>query len=307
MDPVQTPTSTPAAKNNDGSADSPAFRLSAQPVVRSGPARQSVEVRDLPRSYGTDILCLMARDRKNLFAYWDIDWNTTFRAQAPSDRRVHLRLLDSEGAEMSLIEVEPMATTCEIAVPNADSAYRGELGYFEPSSVWNRVITSEVVITPPDTMAEEGEPDFATVPFHLAFQRMIDMLRIAKHENESLVTILADLRERVTSPEAAARLTPGEREVAQALESVQLPGTANAPAQSIWSQRKLERILGFRSRARKAVLAMAMAVVLAAPARNTRSAAPLKRRRADSRNYLLSLMPSGISGGGASSRLWLLP
>ena len=245
MEPVHSPAPTSAAQKNGDSAGAAAFRLSAEPVVRSGPSRQPIEVRDLPRSYGTDILCLMARDPKNLFAYWDVDWNAAFRAQGPRDRRVHLRLLDSEGVEMSVIEVEPMATTCEIAVPNADSAYRGELGYFEPSNVWNRIITSEVVVTPPDTMSEEGAPDFATVPFHLAFQRMIDMLRIAKHENESLVTILADLRERVASPDAAAGLTPGEREVARALESVELPATSGAPMPSIWSQRKLERILGF--------------------------------------------------------------
>ena len=244
----------PATADNDEPGDTDlaegsTFRISSRPVItRSGSEEESIpDSSDLPRSYGTETLCLMARDPGTVFAYWDIDWPGAFREQPPMHRKVHLRLLTPDGAEITSVEVEPMAGNCYVTVPDADSAYRGEIGYFSPPTVWNRLASSEVVTTPADTLAETEEVDFATVPFHLSFQHMIDRLRISKQENTSLTSMLVDLRERAASPEKKDDLTVAERELARAMEE----GASNAPAQSsvrgasdFWTQQRIERIFG---------------------------------------------------------------
>lgn len=234
------------AEELDSPGDS-SFRISSHPVIEHKSSEPDLLSVDLPRSYGTQTLCLMARDPRTLFAYWDIDWPAAFRDAPPKNRKVHLRVLDSEGAELTATEVEPMAGNSYITVPEADSAYRGEIGYFNPPAVWNRLASSEVVTTPADSVAETEEADFATVPFHLSFQHMIDLLRISKQENESLTSMLADLRQRAASAEEKETLTHEERELAQVMNDA----AASAPSQSrppgpneFWTQERIEKILG---------------------------------------------------------------
>lgn len=226
--------------------DPSTYRVSIQPVISYGRSPAGAEALDLPRSYGTQSLTLMARDPRSIFAYWDIDWPEAFRAAEPQGRKVHLRLLNADGAEETTVEIEPMAGSCYITVPNANTTYGGEIGFFQPPEVWNSLATSELITTPPETVASEGEVDFATVPFHLTFQHMIDLLRISKQENESLTAMLADLRQRAQSSQSSAQLSDEQRDLAQILESA---GSASrSPARpSAWTQQRLERVLGFGS------------------------------------------------------------
>ncbi|MDQ2918785.1 MAG: DUF4912 domain-containing protein [Verrucomicrobiota bacterium] len=198
----------------------------------------------LPRSYGTQTLTLMARDPHNLFAYWDIDWPTAFREQEPQDRKVHLRLLKADGAEELAVEIEPMAGSCYISVPEANATYSGDIGFFQPREVWHSLATSELITTPPETVATDGEADFATVPFHLAFQHMIDLLRVSKQENQSLTAMLADLRQRATTRETGQPLRQEQRDLAEILQQAET--IPRPPRQSMaWTQQRLERVLGF--------------------------------------------------------------
>jgi len=229
-------------------AEDSTYSISSRPVIsRSGSDQGLGSANELPRSYGTQTLCLMARDPHTLFAYWDIDWARAFRDEPPTHRIVHLKVLDPDGLELTSVEVEPMAGNCYVTVPDADSAYHGEIGYFDPANAWNQLATSGVVTTPADAVAGSGEVDFATVPFHLSFQYMIDQLRISKEENESLTSMLADLRERAASSEKNAELTAGEREIARAMEEAAptVPAQPHVPgASDFWTQRRIERILG---------------------------------------------------------------
>lgn len=202
----------------------------------------------MPRSYGTETLSLLARDPHTVFAFWDIDWNAAFRGLAAKERKVHLRLLNSEGTEQTAVEVEPMAGSCYITVASADAAYSGEIGYYHPAANWNCLATSALVTTPPDAYAADTEVDFATVPFHLSFQRMVDLLQVTKHENETLTAMLADLSERVTSAKRAS-LTPEQRELARVVEIARSTADTSAAtrAPNPRLQQKLERILGFGS------------------------------------------------------------
>ncbi len=233
------PENAGAAKENSG------FRVSPQPVISYGKTEGiTAEALGLPRTYGTQTLTLMARDPRNIFAYWDIDWPAAFREQEPQDRKVHLRLLNADGGEELAVEIEPMAGSCYISVPEANVTYSGDIGFFQPREVWHSLATSELITTPPETVAGEGEADFATVPFHLAFQHMIDLLRISKQENQSLTAMLTDLRQRVNTPESGFSLNEEQRALADILRSAEVTPRQPQPPMA-WTQQRLERVLGF--------------------------------------------------------------
>lgn len=243
---LETPAIERDASEKFEAADKPTYRISAQPVIDRKNDEQDSPASDLPRSYGTETLTLMARDPRTLFAYWDIDWPAAFREETPRHQKVYLRILDASGTEIISVEVEPMAGNSYVTVPEADSAYQGEIGYFNPLTVWNPLAASTIVTTPADTVAGSEAADFATVPFHLSFQHMIDLLRISKQENESLTSMLADLRERASS-EKQRELSAGEREIAQAMDAAAAnsPMQTRTPASSdFWTQQRIERVLG---------------------------------------------------------------
>lgn len=236
-----------SAADENSEPDS-SFQISTRPVIE----RSQVEADDsgfakLPRSYGTETLTLLARDPHTIFAFWDIDWNAALRGLPPKTRAVHLRLLDIDGVEASMVEIEPMAGSCYIEVGEADATYSGEIGYFHPATKWNCLATSELVTTPAAEFSTETEVDFATVPFHLSFQRMVDLLQTTQAENANLTAMLADLRARVQTAETPNNITSAQRELARTVEHVaSTTPFARTPADPRL-QRKLERVLGFGS------------------------------------------------------------
>ena len=78
----------------------------------------------------------------------------------------------------------------------------------------------------PDAYAADEEVDFATVPFHLSFQRIVDLLQVTQQENATLTAMLADLSERMNY----ASLTAEQRELARALETARSGAKASAAA-----------------------------------------------------------------------------
>ena len=62
--------------------------------------------------------------------------------------------------------------------------------------------------------------ELTTIPFHLSFQRMLDLLRVPKHESGSLTAMLTNLQERVRAAEPATEFTATQREVIQALRII---------------------------------------------------------------------------------------
>ncbi len=236
------------AAATEPSAPSEAFRVSVEPVVAQGHARRSSgSEKELPRSYGAETLWLLPRDPQSLFAYWDIDWPAAFGQKVPRARKVHLRLLAPDGSEQTSLEVEPLAGTCAITVPEADAKYYGEIGFFDAEGVWNEVRRSEMVSIPPKAEGAGGSAEFATIPLHVSFQRMIDATRAAE-KKASLTSALADLREQA-SDEGTTGLTETQRELAGTIAeaAARQPNAAvpSAAAPDLWVRHSLERILGF--------------------------------------------------------------
>ena len=243
------PTPDDQPQESDGGT---AFSVSAEPLVddRSAAHDAAAEAAggELPRTYGAHVLTVMPRDPHSIFAYWDIDWQLIFRDGRPADRKVHLRVLDADGAEETSVEVEPMIGSCYVTVRAPDTSYSAELGYFQPATVWHLVASSEPVRTPPAALAESTPVDFATVPFHLSFQRMIDVFRVSKHESASLTEKLSDLRARVSARTDAATITPEEQEIVRAIDEALARRPAPPPMErhiaDAGVEQHLERILG---------------------------------------------------------------
>src|SRR5437867_13064046 len=68
---------------------------------------------------------------------------------------------------------------------------------------------------PPESPAENVDVDVATIPFHLSFQRLIDLFRASN--TEALSEIVSRLQKRAVSDEDRALLSPEEWEILRAM------------------------------------------------------------------------------------------
>jgi hypothetical protein len=249
-----------AMPENGEQSGGAAFVLSNRPIVplelqeqlSRGPSRDYENLGELPRSYGRPFLFGIARDPHTLFAYWEIDWPGAFGNKPPTDRKVHLRVMADDGTEETRVTVEPFAGNHCVAVAQACSSYRIELGYHEPAEVWNSVATSDAIATPPDDVSESDSIDVATVPFHLSFQRMVDTFRASKYDGDALVEIVGRLQERADIP-GDTDLTENDRELLRAIdcsfsEADTMQRSRLRKSEDVFATRqRIEAILGFGS------------------------------------------------------------
>jgi Domain of unknown function (DUF4912) len=232
------------------------FRISGGPVIRlaedeqSGSVRAFGDVIELPRVHGAPILFAIARDPRTIFTYWNIDWPTIFAKTAPVDRQVHLRVRGPGGIEERSAAVEPMAGDYYLTVSQPRGTYRVEIGYYQPADVWHSVATSDQVTMPPESVAQSVDVDLATIPFHLSFQRLIDLFRASNRD--ALAEIISRLQKRALTDEESELLSAEEWEVLRAMDlSLSDIAAARRAFMERASNEKLrkrtEAILGFGS------------------------------------------------------------
>jgi len=236
-------------------AGSKGYRISNGPVIglaRSDPKLPGdlSDVIELPRVYGEPLLFVVPRDPRTLFAYWVIDWSAIFENSAPVDRQVHVHVQRADGTEEATAAVEPMAGNCYLSVSQPRENYRVEIGYYQPKNIWNSVARSELVTMPPESISESSEVDLATIPFHLSFQRLIDLFRASN--TDALSEIVSRLQKRAVSEEDRARLTSEEWEVLRAMNlSLDEIGAAQRAflkqGNGAAFRRRAEALLGFGS------------------------------------------------------------
>jgi hypothetical protein len=196
------------------------YRISNGPVVRLARSNPDFpgdlsDIVELPRVYGDPLLFAMPRDPRTLFVYWMIDWSRIFESSAPVDRQVHLRVQRQDGSEESSLAVEPLAGNCYLPVSEPKQMYRVEIGYYQPRDNWNSVATSEFVTMPAAGVAEQSDVDLVTIPFHLSFQRLIDLFRVSNPD--ALSEIVSRLQNRALSEEDRALLSAEDWEVLRAM------------------------------------------------------------------------------------------
>jgi hypothetical protein len=195
------------------------FRILDAPVVcsESEPDSGGNELDNvtLPPVYGGPVLVAIARDPRTIFLYWNIDWPTLFAEMAPVDRRVHLRVYRVDRGEEQSVAVEPMAGNCYIAVPERSGPYHVEMGYYQPADTWHSITASNEVTMPRDNFAINRGVDLATIPLHLGFQRLLDLLGAAR--GDALAKIISQFQTGGLSGELHKSLRPDDREILEAM------------------------------------------------------------------------------------------
>jgi len=186
------------------------FHLADTPVVRSSrvPALdEGTFSRGLPASQDTDLLYVIARDPKSLFVYWDLNWRRLFTRAGLSARQVHLRIYRDDGSIEGTSEINPFRGHCYADVSSAGTGYYCEIGCFEDDE-WTSLVRSGEAATPQDRMSDDISAQFATLPIHLSFQRLLEMVRATQPEGATLARSVAELQARAGVTEDT--ITPDE-------------------------------------------------------------------------------------------------
>ena len=190
------------------------FRLAPKPVVEHDlpeeaneyigmvdPATRPEfeELGNLPARY--DQIFLVARDPHWLFLYWDFDYT-----DLATPRRLALRVFCGDRLETT-VPINEIARNWYIPVQQADSSYRVDFGYFDGREEWHGVAAAGPAQTPPESVSNEWAAQFATVPLHLSFNLLLDVVDAAQASGRPLTEALADLqRATATGPEGSSEL-----------------------------------------------------------------------------------------------------
>ena len=179
-------------------ADAP-FALSQEPVTAQGPAPElpagSVpapayeHLGELPATYGTQSVYLVAYDPHQLFAYWDIDWKSAPNALYT----LHVCRADGEIETRVDISATDAGRHVDVGVPGG--TYFVEMGTRGRDGSWQPVAASSRVTMPPPGVSGDLEPKFATLPFHLSFQWLIELIDHAMGRHETLTHALSRLQQ----------------------------------------------------------------------------------------------------------------
>jgi uncharacterized protein len=169
------------------------FEVAPEPVTTSRTEKPEFEdLGELPASYAEDMLFLVARDPRWLFSYWDFDWShypkKAFRGGLP---QFFLKILKADGAEESVVEIKPEARNWYVPVQHPNTSYVAEIGFYTPTGTWHTVVASGITTTPGDSLAADEGTAFATVPAHLTFERLLELLKQRMEDGESLIAALA--------------------------------------------------------------------------------------------------------------------
>lgn len=142
---------------------------------------------ELPRSYGTDTIFLVAQEPHWLFTYWDIDISRHPGGQT------FLRVYKGEEAVETEIEVSFETRNWYIPVKTAGAKYTVEIGYYR-GTTWNAIAHSATIQTPPDHLSDSDQFDYATIPLHLSFQNLLENVQTSIRSGETLIQALARLQ-----------------------------------------------------------------------------------------------------------------
>jgi hypothetical protein len=186
-------------KNEGGTKKNTGFKLRETPTAQSQteappptpppePAPVNIDqLGELPQSYGSDTIFLVAQEPHWLFTYWDIDIS-----RHPGGK-TFLRVYESETTVEAEIEVPFETRNWYIPVKQAGSKYTVEIGY-NRGSVWNVIARSYTIETPSDRLSESDQFKYATIPLHLSFQKLMDRIQEAVESGETLIGALSRLQ-----------------------------------------------------------------------------------------------------------------
>ena len=165
----------------------------------------------LPRSYGEEVMFLVAQDPHWLFTYWDIDIS-----RHPGGPCI-LRVEHASGDLEQEIEVSFETRNWYIPVQKAGGSYAVELG-FHRYGKWNSIARSPIATTPRDKFSESAAFDFATLPMHISFQRLVENVSHSFASSEELLPALIKIQQALPlGLSSGFPLEARDREILQAL------------------------------------------------------------------------------------------
>jgi hypothetical protein len=157
------------------------------------------------------LIFLVAQDPHWLFTYWDIDISR--HPGGPC----FLRVEEASGVLEKEIEVSFESRNWYIPVAKAGGSYSVEIG-FQRQGKWNALARSPIVTTPRDRFSESTAFDFATIPIHLSFQRLVESVSHSLASSEELLPALIKLQQGFPAGVSSGfSLEEREREILQAL------------------------------------------------------------------------------------------
>jgi len=124
----------------------------------------------LPAFYGTNRVVLLPRETHSLFTYWEVTPELAAAKQteygpawaaAPLILRVH----NADLGTASDLEISPAADSWYIPVNHADCRYYVELGKLLMGNYFIRLVTSNIVRTPRDSISAVIDPRWKMFAF----------------------------------------------------------------------------------------------------------------------------------------------
>ncbi len=133
-------------------------------------------------------------------------------------------------------EINPFRGHCYVDVAAAGTGYYCELGCLE-GDVWTSLVRSGTTATPAASMSEDVSENFATLPMHLSFQRLIDIFQATKTERATLANSMAELQENAQALQETVNGRDGtDPELATLLESARRGDAPTAGQLAQWKQ-----------------------------------------------------------------------
>lgn len=169
-----------------------------QPEMPEPPMEPEFEdLGELPESYGTDRVYLVARDPHWFYAYWDVSRERLAEARAASrEGQVFLQVCERGGACVQQIMVPGESRNWFVYAGRPGVELYAELGYFDGAGAFQVIGRSRVVRAPKDGPSENLDARFVTIPISLSFRELLDLVVGERREGEGLVEVLARLQER---------------------------------------------------------------------------------------------------------------
>jgi len=198
--------------------DRPATAGSSGPGLRyalgpTPPARPLVPEVELPESYGTRKLLLAARDPHWLYAHWDLSLDEQRRLNSLSvDRHLILRVfVDTVGGRpFTEVHLHPESRHWFVHVGRGATQFVCELGYYAKDGNWVSVSVSSPTLTPPDSISQDTQAEFVTLPYELPLSKVAALVKEAARNNPPLARAIEELRAHGHSglPEPGTPATP---------------------------------------------------------------------------------------------------
>src|SRR6201997_1840193 len=148
---------------------------------------EAEQLGELPSGYGD--MFVVARDPHWLFTYWDFDYS-----KLPGQRQLGLQVFRDDALETT-IDINEIARNWYLPVQAANANYRVVFGYKDGQGTWHSVGEAGPTHTPPEAVSTEWDTLFATVPIHLTFNLLVDVVEAAKGRGEPLAEALARLQQ----------------------------------------------------------------------------------------------------------------